>query len=261
MRLRGPVAAAIVLALLLVPARPASSEGSAPVFRIEPAEIQMGFSYSGASVEITGTVPAGHEVAIVCAGEAGRVELKKRGKVWGVLWMNVGDLTFEQVPSLYIVTTSGKLEDLAPAATREQLGIGYAALSSRIVGTSDDPEKDRLFLELISLREKEGLFSQTEGDVRVEQQAGDVEQITASCRFPTKTPPGKYEVRVYAFKNHEGRLIHSGAVEARQVGVASAIVRLSRERGLLYGVVAVVIALAVGLLTGLVFGLGTKKTG
>lgn len=261
MGLRERVAAGILLALLFFSAQSASSEGQAPALRIEPAEIQMGFSYSGVSVEITAMVPAGHEVAIVCAGEDGPVELKKRGKIWGVLWMNVGDLTFEQVPSLYNLTTSVELEDLAPATALERLGVGYDALRSRAVGTGGDAEREKLFLELIKLKEKEGLFSQNQGGVKVEPRAGDVKQITASCWFPTKTPPGKYEIRVYAFKNHEGSLIHSGALEARQVGVASAIVHLSRERGLLYGVVAVVIALAVGLLTGLVFGLGKKKTG
>lgn len=259
--IRIPVAVGVSLALVILPARLSGTEGSTPTVRIEPAEIQMGFSYNGASVQVTGSVPAGHEAAVVCTGEEGPVELKKRGKVGGVLWMNVGDLTFERVPSLYMVATTGRLEDLAPPATLAKLGVGYDALSRRVVGTGGEADGRRLFSELIKLKESHGLFSQREGAVEVEKRAGDVEWITTSCRFPTKIPPGIYRIRVYLFKNHEGRLIHNGTVEARQVGLASAITRLSKERGLLYGIVAVVIALAVGLLTGFVCGLGTKKTG
>jgi len=262
MHTRARVAVVFAAALMIVPARRCRSEEAMTTLRLEPPAIRMGLTYGGTTVEIEGAAPAGSEIAVVCTGEAGPVELKKLGKVWGILWMNVGDLAFERVPALYMVATSAPLAELAPAAVLDSLGIGYDAVAARSLEPGGDAERRALFGELIELKEKEGLFSSREGGVEIEPgPSSGVATLATSCRFPSHTRPGTIDVRVYAFAEGAGRLVHTAAIEVEQVGLAAAITHLARTRGLLYGVLAVVFALVVGLLTGFVFGLGKRKKG
>jgi uncharacterized protein (TIGR02186 family) len=259
MNARVVLASSVLLAVCTWTAGVARAGDTGAGLTIVPAEIRAGLSYSGTTVRIEADVPENHDVIIVCEGHAGPVELKKKGKVFGFLWMNVGELVYEHVPSLYVLASSAKLEPLAPPETLQELGVGYAALAGRNLQSGDDAEQRRLFGELIKLKEHEKLFAVLEGAVRLEAREGGIVHASAECWLPAKTPPGHYQVRLYGFKEGQGRLAHSGELEIRQVGLAAAIVGLSRERGLLYCVVAVIIALTVGLLTGLVFGLGARR--
>jgi len=242
-----------------VPAVPATEPESATWVRIDPAEIVLDMFYGGTTVHVKGGVPAGYDVAVDCVGKKDTVELKKKGKVFGILWMNVGDVDFRNVPSIYLLSTSGKLDTLAPPTTLEQLGVGYRALESGSCDSLQSEEKHRLFRELLKLKESEKLYAFNEAGVQLEP--GENETVHLSARFflPPKAPAGEYEVRLFGFKEGQGRLLRTERLRLRRVGVTAFIFSLAQRYGLLYGVLAVVVALVVGLLTGFVFGLGSKN--
>jgi uncharacterized protein (TIGR02186 family) len=221
----------------------------------------MGLTFGGTTVHVEGSVPDGSSIAVVLAGQEGTVELKKLGKVWGMLWMNVGDIAYERVPSLYMLATSAPLAELAPAAVLDSLGVGYDALTARAVETTEDPERRGLFGELIELKEHEALYALLEGAVTLEPTGDGTAQFETSCRLPSDLRPGTIDVRLFAFRDGAGRLVDHTTIAVEQVGMAATITRLATTRGTLYGVLAVVFALVVGLLTGFIFGRGKKQTG
>lgn len=241
------------LAVLIGAASPAGADASRSAVRVDPDKVDVTLFFSGATVAVTGTVPAGRQVVVLCRGKEQKLELKKKGKVWGVLWMNTAEISFDHLPILYLASSSAPLAEIAPPRALRRLGVGYDALAARAGtgATADD------FHELTKLKEQEGLFAQREGAVKLRPR-GDLLQVEAQCRVPARTPIGTYRVELYGFKNGQGELLASSSFRLAKVGVTQFITSLADTRGALYGICVVIVALVMGLLTGLVFGLKGK---
>jgi hypothetical protein len=223
------------------------------VIQLIPEGVEANLFFNGAKVEVQGTVLPGYEVAVLCRGKASPLALRRKGKVWGVLWMNVGDVAFDRIPLLYLLSTSAPLARLAPPAVLEQLGIGYAALARQ--NGDDQP----FFQELVKIKEKEGIFAVHEGTVQLLPGAGGIRQVRAECALPSTVAVDAYEVQLFGFKEGTGELLCSEPMEVKQVGVAHFMSSLVQSRPLLHGFFAVVVAVAAGLLTGFVFGGSSRK--
>lgn len=222
---------------------------------VDPAEVPAGMFYSGATVHVSAVVPMDVDVAMVCTGSSHPLELKKKGKALGVIWMNVGDVSFGAVPDLYLLHTSDPLDELAAPGTLRDLEVGYEALEAR---SEPGPGADALFGELTRLKHRDGLWVERESAVALQPAADGMALATTDFVLPAKAPPGTYRVFVYAFRDNAGVMIGEGQVQVRQMGLVGFIASLASERGLLYGVLAALVAVIVGLATGVVFGLGSK---
>lgn len=223
---------------------------------VDPPEVVAGMLYGGTTVRVSARVQPGVTVAIVCRGENAPVALREKGKVLGVLWMNVGEVRYEEIPELYLLRTSTDLDHLAPASERERLDIGFAALRASIPsggGTDED-----IFGELVRLKQRDGLWETAVNTVAMRTDAEGTVVVT-DFQLPVKAPPGTYRVLVFTFAAGRGELAGSAEFRIRQGGVPAFIAQLATGHGLLYGVLAVVVAVAMGLLTGFVFGLGSRK--
>jgi len=250
---------AVLLAALPAPGVAALGSESIVSMKIDPAEISVNVFYSGVTVHVEGTIPGGYDAAILCSGEEDSVALKRKGKVLGFLWMSVGDVVFEDVPSIYVLSTSSPLPDLAPPQVLEKLGVGYPALESRVVQSSEQTVLERDFEEFLKLKESENLYSYHEGGVKLEPGPSGTMRVSAECLLPTKTPWGEYEVRLFGFKAGIGELLRAEPLQVAPVGMTARVSNLAQNQGLLYGILAVIIALGVGLLTGLAFARMSKK--
>ena len=222
---------------------------------LTPAVVKADLMFAGESVKVSAAVPHGANVAVLCTGKAGAVRLKRKGKVWGVLWMNTGEASFGHVPSLYQLSTSAPLSKLASDEELARLGLGYSALAA-----AAEPEEGsaELFGAFSKLKEREGTYALRPGTVKVTP--GDSrDRIEAECPLPSKAQMGQYHVRVLAFDG--GKLVQKTEkpLELRQVRLARFIADLARERGTAYGILAVGIAIIAGLGTGLLFGLKSSK--
>jgi hypothetical protein len=248
----------IFLAFVLSSATTVRAGGDRIPLNIEPDRIQVGFFYGGQKISVKANVPAGCNVLLKVNGATRTLDLKKKGKVLGFLWMNVGEVVYEDVPGLYIIRSSYKLTDLAPANVLQQLGISYGALKSKIV-KAPDGEAGMLFGDLIKLKEGEGLFTIVEGGICHAPMPGGREQIATEFFLPPKAPVGEYLVELYGFKDGSGTLLGSGSFTLEQDHLIQFITSMVGHHGLLYGCLSVMIAIVAGLLTGVIFGLGKGK--
>lgn len=251
MAMAGPLAASA--ARSQEPSDPRGRDGVA----VEPSEIVAGMFYTGTTVRVSAIVPAGTRVAVICRGQTHPVVLKRKGKVLGLIWMNVADVSFPAVPDLYLLQTSAPVASLAPRAVVEDLTLGFDALAAR---SAPEPGRASLFGELVRLKQREGLWAVVEGGVHV-QEGGDARTALATTdfRLPVRAPPGVYQVQVHAFDDDGSTLVGSADVRIVQGGVAGFFTTMAARHGLLYGIMATVIAMATGLLTGLTFGLAAKR--
>jgi len=226
------------------------------VIQLVPEEVEANLFFNGTKVEVQGTVLPGYEVAVLCVGRENHLALRRKGKVWGVLWMSVGDVAFDHIPSLYLLNTSAPLASLASPAVLEQLVVGYPALAA-LAGQNGDEQP--FFQELVKIKEKEGIFAVREGATKLQPGAGGIRQVRAECALPPTLPMDGYEVQLFGFKEGKGELLCSKPIEVKQVGLANFMSSLVQRRPLLHGFFAVIVAVAAGLLTGLVFGGSSRK--
>ena len=226
---------------------------------VEPDVVRVGLFFNGALLHVQGRIQAGHQAAVVLAGNEGRLGLKRKGRVWGLFWMNTGDVAFDPVPSVYLLCTSGPLKELASAGVLTRLGVGYDGLEARTNFQGSAGDGHALFGELVRLKKNEGLFSLEEGAALLKPGSQGRLEVSADLFLPARTPPGDYRITLYSFRDGEGAIVGETSTALRQEGFAAFTSRMALERGLLYGIVSVVIAIAAGMLTGVAFGRGSKQ--
>lgn len=269
----------LVAAAAVFTAPPAGARSPAPpaevAIRVEPRTIEVGMFYRGTVVRVEGTAPAGFRLALVCAGPEGRVELKRKGKVWKLLWMNVGSVTFERVPSLYLASAEvgGAGPDGLSLPAELRLGLGYRGVEAQVLPAEADEGTRSLFREFIRLKERERLFALTElrreipsdeaatpGGAVLVGLGRPVRPVRVSAEFalPASAPPGAYQIRMIGVRDGQGEILAAAGLTVTRVGLARLVASMAQSHGLVYGLLCVAAALAAGFLSGILFT-GAKK--
>jgi uncharacterized protein (TIGR02186 family) len=228
---------------------------------VSPSQIKIGMFYNGLVIDVEATAPQIEHAAILCKGENEDIRLKKKAKVYGILWMSVGKITFHNVPKLYILETTKGFDEKAYSSALDSMHLGYDALRHDFTPEriADNGDINLLSDHLIKLKESEGLFKVIKGGVKIENNGDGRARVTSRLKIPAKVSTGDYQVTLYGFQAGDGEVLASAKLSVKQAGAALFISSLSRNHGLLYGVLAVFIALIAGLATGLIFGLGSKR--
>lgn len=236
----------------------ALAESDVATLQLKPSMLSVNIFYGGANVRVEGSAPADTDLVVVCSGEREALHMKKKEKVGGVLWMNRGEVTFENVPQFFAVNSSRKLRKLAPQQVLNRLGVIFGNFSVQAEAPITQGGKATLIEELTKLRRNERLFVSNENGVTIDRNGKDRELWSTVIALPSKLSPGDYHVNLFGFRDRTGTLLGSKTLKVRQVGMSALIYSLAKNHGLLYGLAAVIIALLVGLLTGMAFGLGSK---
>ncbi|HDM78427.1 MAG TPA: hypothetical protein ENG51_18495 [Deltaproteobacteria bacterium] len=226
--------------------------------KIEPSTLLLGTFYRGADIKISGTVPIGSDVVVRFIGNKKDLHLKKKGKVLGLLWMNLDTFTFKGVPNVCLIYSSKKLvsDDKQCNVESDAWKLSLLALESHI---SIEPEpEDRTFLveELVKMKKLEGLYVEQEHAVGITERGEGAEKFEAHVKVPSSLTPGKYMVEVYALQ--DGKIIDSKItpINAKLVGLPAFLYNLAFQHALLYGLLATIVAILGGLLMGVIFGAG-----
>jgi hypothetical protein len=250
-------AARTLLLLSALALAPSALANEALRVGVTPETLSIGALYEGTEVSVTGELPPDCEAVVRIIGTSSDLSLKKKGKVFEILWMNRETVVFEDIPGVFLISTSGNPEKVLGQPCENDCGwqLGLPALFARTKISPESPDKRALFQELLQLKKSEGLYVTSEGlhyanvnDLRRTFEA----RISLSSRFP----PGKYAVEVYALR--EGKVIDRATrdLTARLEGLPAILSVLAFNHGALYGILATVIAIGAGLFTGFVFGTG-----
>jgi uncharacterized protein (TIGR02186 family) len=185
------------------------------------------------------------------------VKLNQKGRV-GPFWMSVKQHSVENVPFMYLVNASKKLDSIVSAEVLRELGIGLDALRDEMrihttKGTSEPRDADIIFDGLIRLKKDQGLY-QVNDDARVSIKEGKLFRHVVD--FPSAAKEGDYLVQTYVFD--KGGLVGTATdrLHVRKVGLEAHIVHWAKTFPNVYGVCAVILALGAGLLVGFVFRKG-----
>ena len=219
--------------------------------------IKIDFFYHGSSVSVRGiSDPATDLIVKITSPEADQA-LRKKGKVAGLLWMNVGSVTFKHIPSLYFLNSTKKIEDILSKEEMDKHGIGYQALAlhTEMHPVADENEKAKWFGEFVKYKENSHLYSSVPGNVSVTEKDGKQDYYVL-MDWPYQAHPGDYLVTVYAVKDNKVVEKAETKVLVEQVGIVKTLSAMAKNNGALYGIISIVAALGAGFGVGLIFRKG-----
>jgi hypothetical protein len=240
---------ALVLVVLLLMVIPATAKASGIDFLVAPEKINIDALYKGTTLQIDGRVPEGTQVVLRFMGASENLNMKQKGKAFGLLWMNMNSLHFGNVPSVCLIGSSTPLKELGLSGTK----LGFEGVSEGI--TIDPPSANRQILlpDLLQLKEHEGLFRQSTGTVTLGEKHDGMQAFSAKMDIPSRLSPGGYTVEVIAVRDGTIQAQASKSVDASLTGIPSVMANLAFTHGAWYGVLASLIAILGGLAIGLVF--------
>jgi uncharacterized protein (TIGR02186 family) len=222
---------------------------------IRPETVAIDAFYDGSEVVVTGQLPEDCDAMVRIMGEQSDLHLKKKGKIAGLLWMNLDTVTFKDLPSAFILYSAKDFAELLgpdpESAPARKLGLAY--LHDQIVISPAPADKGALFQELLKLKEDEGLYGFRQEGLRYQKADANRQSFEARVWIPPRFPPGQYHVEVYALRNGEIIAHNIQPLTVKLVSLPAYLASFAFQHGALYGLFAVLIAVVAGLLTGFLF--------
>jgi hypothetical protein len=227
------------------------AQAADPPLKVSPDNVQIGTFFSGQTVTVEGSIPAGAQAVLEVVGTSADEHLMRKGRR-GFLWMNVGEITVHDAPSLYLVMSTAK--ELLTSATGEATW-GYQSLEKRIAfsGNIETAERPMFMKQFLELKESEHIYATYPGTLKVKTAAGGQNPVKVTFFLPTNTKPGTYKVVLSVIT--DGKVVSSAKTEltVAMVGFPALLADLAYQHGAAYGIIAVVIAIVTGFAMGFLF--------
>jgi hypothetical protein len=223
---------------------------------VRPKVIDVGTTYNGTSLSVAGEMPSESHAVVRFMGELSDLHVKEKAKAFGLLWMNMGSLTFRGVPNVCIVSS----EKAADGSMDPGGDEGGATADLHLPGLKHMAQVEpagtgaaSAIGELIKLKEQEGLYREIAGNISYTPGTDGNKNFQAEIPIPSRLLPGTYHVQVYAVK--DGSIVANGEqlITANLVGAPAFLADLAFHNGATYGILATIIAILSGLAIGLVF--------
>ncbi|HUI67486.1 MAG TPA: TIGR02186 family protein [Nitrospirota bacterium] len=220
--------------------------------------ITIDFFYHGSTVSVRGESDPNVDLVIKITAPEEHQVLKQKGKVGGLLWMNVGQLKFEHTPNFYAVYSTRKLDEMLDREEMEKYVIGYPALEKHVSVTpaANEEEKTKWFNEFVKFKEASNVYVSSFGKISTVARADGRQEYSILTDWPYQAAPGDYLVTVYAVNN--GKVVEQAEakVNVEQAGLVKTLSTMAKNSAALYGILSIGIALGAGFGVGLVFRKG-----
>jgi uncharacterized protein (TIGR02186 family) len=220
--------------------------------------ITIDFFYHGSTVSVRGESDPNVDLVVKITAPEEHQVLKQKGKVGGILWMNVGQLKFEHTPNFYAVYSTKKLDEMLNKEEMEKYVIGYTALGKHVEVTpaANEEEKAKWFDEFVKYKEASNVYVSSSGKITTTATADGRQEYYILTDWPYQAAPGDYLVTVYAVKN--GKVVEQAEakVNVEQAGLVKTLATMAKNNAAFYGILSIGIALGAGFGVGLVFRKG-----
>jgi uncharacterized protein (TIGR02186 family) len=220
--------------------------------------ITIDFFYHGSTVGVKGLTDPGRDLVIKITSPEGHQVMKQKGKVAGVLWMNVGTLKFENTPNMYELFSTRNVDDILTPEEREKHILGYAALAGHVEVSPavNAADKAKWFGEFVKFKESSSLYKTDFGKIELKDLPDGHQEYFIQTDWPYQAAPGGYTVSVYAVR--DGRVVEQAEshVKVEQVGMVKTLAGMAQDSAALYGFLSIGIALSAGFGVGMIFRKG-----
>jgi uncharacterized protein (TIGR02186 family) len=247
----------VALAAALVWAAPASAEHL--TVALSTGEVKISSNFTGAPVTLFGVIerdaqsasrPGGYQVATLVQGPPESVIVRRKDRILGV-WANSASETILAPPSFYMINSSGKIADLAPAPTLERHRLGFAntRFDYRNRPRANDPRAAEFREAFLRIKENAGLYTENEDAIEF---IGD-SVFRTTVWVPANSPVGFYRVSVFLFADGALLTRTDQSFRISKSGFEQYISVFAREKSFVYGFLCALMALFTGWLGGVIF--------
>ena len=193
------------------------------------------------------------DIIVTIKGPTRNVVVRRKDRHFGI-WLNTESVRVRDVPTFYAIASTRPLAGLLSETERlrHQIGMDQAV---RRVGSHEGIEDTSDFATaVVRLKEQAGQYAQIDNGVTLSQ------ETLFQTRFllPANLTEGTYEAEFFLVRDR--KVISSGATEidVAKAGIERWLFNLSRDRPLVYGILAVAVALASGWLAATAFRLARR---
>lgn len=244
----------VIIALVIICPNMASAKLT---IKTNHDHIKINFFYHGDEVNISGTSDPAVDLIIKITSPDTHLIMNKKGKVAGLLWMNIGKLNFQHVPNLYFLYSTKKIDEILSPEEKDKEIIGYDALMKQVEIDPVDNEADRekWFKEFVRFKEASRLYSIASEDIKVTDKK-DRQYYSIKLPWPYQAQPGEYTINVYAVKDKRITERVDARIVVAQVGGVKILADMAKKKAPLYGILSIVVAIAAGFGVGMIFRKG-----
>ncbi len=225
---------------------------------VEPRAIQIGALYNGTTLTAKGSLPADSEAIVRFMGASCEFHMKEKGKVGGIMWMNLDSITFIGAPGVCLVSSAVDFNHLEANGGASIRVLWLSGLKGSVQIEASGDGHENAFEEFLKLKQKEGLYREMLGNISYESASEGHKTFVAEIPIPSRLTPGSYTVELDAVRNGEIIARAEQPVSVKLVGFPALLSTLAFGHSALYGILATIIALLAGLGIGLIFQGGGK---
>jgi uncharacterized protein (TIGR02186 family) len=223
---------------------------------VSPQVVDMDVFYNGTTLTVTGGAPEDTDVVLRLIGPRCDLHMKEKGKLFGMMWMNLASLTVRGVPNVCLVSSTldldGHRSQTEPEGSAiETLGLSGIKETARI--ESNGLGQAVAFREFLKLKKNEGLYREIVGNISYGRTSNGSKSFRGEIPVPARLSPGTYVVELTAIRNGKIAARAEQSITVNLVGIPALLSRLAFGHAALYGILATVIAIAAGLAIGMVF--------
>ena len=218
--------------------------------QVTPQNVPIKLFYNGAKLKISGESDVNDDLVVKISSELEEAHMKYKGKAAGLFWIKIGDISFEHVPTVYLLASSGKLNALMPVAEQIQEGIGFESIkaAAEMESSAAGMDSERWIKEFIKFKKAEKLYQIQEGKVKKEQGSYQLD-----IKWPFQAAPGTYNIEVLAVR--DGKVVdrNETSLTVAKTGLVATLSNLAFNHAAVYGIIAIVVAMAAGFAVGALF--------
>jgi len=218
-------------------------------FDISENNIKIETNFIGKEVIIFGILNDNQETILTIKGPEKNAVIQKKERILG-FWFNTKQITYNQIPSIFFIASSNKIEDILPTSTiiKEELSFNYLL---------ENKTSQRNFISDISLDTWKDNFVRIKKNKNLFKEY-DIEKIDnklfqTRIFFPAKSIPGEYKVKVYQIKNNLILNNKEKIITLKKSGVGSQIYNFAHKNAAAYGLFAIIFAVLSGFLAATLF--------
>ena len=221
---------------------------------VYPNQVKVGPFFNGSQAVVTADLPECSGVVVKFIGKDKEIILNEKGRK-AFIWLNVGQVTVSNAPSIYILTSTDKLDILCSAMLQHKEMLGYYSMKDTITFKSSSLLKGNEFEEFIKYKEHSECYS-INSKAEIILNSDGRKTLRANIGIPSFISPDEYRIIIYCF--YEGNLIDKAELKlsVEEVGLPLFIKNLAANSPAIYGVSSIIVAMIAGSIIGLIF---TKK--
>lgn len=225
---------------------------------ISQHEVQVRQGFRGTELLLFGAImtPEGtragqdYDIVVVLKGPTQSIVLREKQRIAG-MWINAASTEFRSAPTFFAVASSRPIRKIVDDKTAAIYELGLPWLQLSPIGAYDPKEQARFSAGLVDLMQREGLYKEDPGGVKLSEQV----LYQARISLPSSVQTGTYTAETFAVTR--GRVITSAIskVEVRKQGFEKAVADYAEYNGFFYGLLAVLLSIGMGFLAGRLFAL------